>query len=880
MGSKDHLPNAEETSRKRNRDIKKVTSIAYISNPPVLTREVDSVGIVARTTGEVRDTDFPILANIEDLTDNIFTVVAGATKTIQIELGKQEAQFHRLLLDDDGGTITDFVIDMVGLAKNKALEFIADIETVFAGLPTITFNPPLAGLPSAFGDTGTNEFKLLISAIDTPIKTSFEVLNGADAGGLTEPVIFGVNTLTPQTLPTTTTIAWNTNNPQQITLDRAVEFDFTNLPASGSYEGILVIIDIDAIGGFDSPIWPASLTNPPVIPTTALTRFSVMLYTIDNGTTVTHATSVGSSTGGSALLSNVVIDVNKDWLNFSISNLGGLTMSGDIDVSTFDILNIDRVRFAPSSGVADGVGNPQIYLDETIGDANLVFNNIDTKVFIWTHSNVIGLQETSTLLQKSGVDSTQFIRLVNTFSTPATGALGAFEISGVNDTPTQLTMAFFAGSIVDITSNGSGSAQVGVAIAGVQTDFIRINDNDNGLVDILAQLDMNANDILMGAGANITAGGAGEGMTNIGHLDFTDNLATPAAPLSIFSDGTDIFANTGSGTVNFTNIGAVGANTTLSNLTSPTAINQIINMGTNSITFNPSTVLIGSASTTELNIQFPTATEVLNLVWETDTTPVEKWAFSDTALTGANITLGNTLAINDSSTDPVFNGIFLRNGDDMKLFINSFEVRNEITGASGTANFVSYRDDALVSNGDELGSLRFDGNNNSNVQTQYARILGGVGDVSNFGLLALQVRGNNSSLTTGLMLTGDDNVASRSYLTIDARIDSDLAFGFDGAGSLDAKISPVSAATTLQIVVQDNAAFINGDNGMLACPVVSSLTPTLASLDAAFGTHIGACGVFNTSSANVNIGWKSRSDEWVVIAIPSGSGTVVGEHFN
>ena len=58
-------------------------------------------------------------------------------------------------------------------------------------------------------------------------------------GGLTEPVIFGINTLTPQTLPTTTTIEWNTKNPQHIVLDRAVEFDFTNLPANGSYEGIL-----------------------------------------------------------------------------------------------------------------------------------------------------------------------------------------------------------------------------------------------------------------------------------------------------------------------------------------------------------------------------------------------------------------------------------------------------------------------------------------------------------------------------------------------------------------------------------------------------------------------------------------------------------------
>ncbi|KKL45519.1 hypothetical protein LCGC14_2354890, partial [marine sediment metagenome] len=43
----------------------------------------------------------------------------------------------------------------------------------------------------------------------------------------------------------------------------------------------------------------------------------------------------------------------------------------------------------------------------------------------------------------------------------------------------------------------------------------------------------------------------------IGHLDFVDNLATPAAATAIFSDGTDMFVNTGGGVVNLTNVGEV-----------------------------------------------------------------------------------------------------------------------------------------------------------------------------------------------------------------------------------------------------------------------------------------------------------------------------------
>ena len=122
-------------------------------------------------------------------------------------------------------------------------------------------------------------------------------VSSGGAGGLSEPVILTVNTITPQTLPTTSVIDWS-KNPNHITIDRDVEFSFSNLPASGSYEGVLVIIDIDGTGGYAAPIWPAAVPNPPIVPTTANTRTSVMLYTIDGGTVVTHATSVGSSSVG------------------------------------------------------------------------------------------------------------------------------------------------------------------------------------------------------------------------------------------------------------------------------------------------------------------------------------------------------------------------------------------------------------------------------------------------------------------------------------------------------------------------------------------------------------------------------------------------------
>lgn len=62
---------------------------------------------------------------------------------------------------------------------------------------------------------------------------------------------------------------------------------------------------------------------------------------------------------------------------------------------------------------------------------------------------------------------------------------------------------------------------------------------------------------------NIVAGGAGDGVTNIGNLTFVDNLATPVATFAIFSDGTDLFANTGSKTVNLDEIPDLAADETV-----------------------------------------------------------------------------------------------------------------------------------------------------------------------------------------------------------------------------------------------------------------------------------------------------------------------------
>ncbi len=193
MGDKDHLPDSASIQKKQRRDMKRIVSSVYQSPPPVLTRGINQIGILAKTTAEVRESANPMMDDINDLTDNIQTSIAGSVATITVALDNAESQFQRLQLDDATASITEFIIDLTNLAKNKAMQFILDIETIFTGTPTITFKEngnalTVAGLPAAFGDTGTNEYKFQMSAIDTPTVTSYDVINGVGSASASNEI--------------------------------------------------------------------------------------------------------------------------------------------------------------------------------------------------------------------------------------------------------------------------------------------------------------------------------------------------------------------------------------------------------------------------------------------------------------------------------------------------------------------------------------------------------------------------------------------------------------------------------------------------------------------------------------------------------------------
>ena len=96
-----------------------------------------------------------------------------------------------------------------------------------------------------------------------------------------------------------------------------------------------------------------------------------------------------------------------------------------------------------------------------------------------------------------------------------------------------------------------GLAALGVRLTLTTGEVFQIFDNITNIFQVdNSGINIFGRNIGMGTGGNIIGGGVGEGMTNVGHFDFVDNLATPTAAVSIYSDGTNLIANTGGGAGN------------------------------------------------------------------------------------------------------------------------------------------------------------------------------------------------------------------------------------------------------------------------------------------------------------------------------------------
>ena len=165
-----------------------------------------------------------------------------------------------------------------------------------------------------------------IPAINTSEQTGgLDILNAIGGTGLSDPII--LNKIDHGAVgPSSVVIDLSVNgaNFQHMTIDQDTQIGFLNPPNSTKFEFVIIEVKQDGTGGHNI-LWPPSVINPPALNTAPNAVTAILLYTRDGGMTYhTITTATGGGGGFSGMLSDLVIDANKDWNQKSISNLGGI----------------------------------------------------------------------------------------------------------------------------------------------------------------------------------------------------------------------------------------------------------------------------------------------------------------------------------------------------------------------------------------------------------------------------------------------------------------------------------------------------------------------------------------------------------------------------
>ena len=342
-------------------------------------------------------------------------------------------------------------------------------------------------------------------------------------------------------------------------------------------------------------------------------------------------------------------------LNTNLSNMTATTVPPvALSMNSQDIVLVDRFQMSGGTTSATAAADHVWYIS-TGSPGDLISNVPAAANWGWSSSNVTKMILTDTTLEKRNVTAPTF-QLYNTIAAQ-TGTAGTMAFNANSTlTSTGVAMAFLIGDTENIASDGSGSLKLGVRVAGVPTNFLTINDSEDDSIALLKT------------------------------LTFSDLAVNPTANGEMNRNGADMFVFSGGALRNMSNIGvaAGGADVFLSNLTSPTSINQDLipqtglTLGTNGdpweeVYAEEVTMPVGGTLVSTRNMIIsdsggmrfttPTGNE---FDWGF-AAGAAVWAMSSTVFSGPSVILSNSLLINNSSADPLANGQFTLNGTAVKV---------------------------------------------------------------------------------------------------------------------------------------------------------------------------------------------------------------------
>lgn len=250
-----------------------------------------------------------------------------------------------------------------------------------------------------------------------------------------------------------------------------------------------------------------------------------------------------------------------------------------------------------------------------------------------------------------------------------------------------------------------------------------------------------------------------------------------------------------------------------------------------------------------------------------------EWDLSSSTFSGENIILNGALALNDSSTDPSFNGEFRRNGADVKVFTGGSLVNLSTLGGGG-----EFEDDVfkVVSQFDNSRkvALNVGGVSSSTTRTWVVQNASGVVALLDGGITQIS---NNDWQFNGINL--DIGNSSSDRLSILSRIDTDFIPSTSGKdlGSSSNEWQNVYAdeirstdriraagSSEIGFLVENGTGAI-GSEGTVQLPYTNSAPGSDAAADGLFGAFQGAIGFQKAGSGGI-LYLRDNTGNWSVVA--------------
>lgn len=536
------IQNVGEDSVGIRRDQTKINTVQMPAGP-----NIHNIG--GRGTGSI-GTVYPINPAVDDR-----GTVADAS--IDIVIPDPRHHYTKITLNN-----TDPIINIIDLIVGLSSTFTLDFTNQIA-LSSITFVPALIAAPTFDLGIGARN-TLHIVGHRTTSETRYEVISGGSGGGSNVPS----GTVENEHLEwDNATLTWNA--VQAMTFGDTGPFATTGFLRTANDQILAASRNLANDGDMQLKFNGAGLIDFTESANNAV-GFQLRAQNATNPD-ATFSIIQGSDTGGSG--GSAFIDV-----------LNGSSLSVSVDGTGYWVY--DDATTTNKALLPIEMNTKEIFFDADADSG--IFSTVDDTIQIFTN-NIIRAAFQDTLIT-FGVDLTmqtsniiaggagegmsnigELVFVNNTLSPAGNGIFffdgtdlkaktGSTTVNLTNIGGSNFTDAVFR--VVDeVDATKKFAVDVGTSSTGVTTTLLfgsTVNRTISFPNATTTLAGLNTVHTWLGANTfavDIIAGGAGFGMITIGHLDFVDNLATPAAALSIYSDGTDLFANTGGGVVNFSDIG-------------------------------------------------------------------------------------------------------------------------------------------------------------------------------------------------------------------------------------------------------------------------------------------------------------------------------------